>query len=565
MRKCAGDRSMHVWIRPGGSIVGTARPLGSRGFTLAELVLSLAIMSVLMTGLASAIIIASHALPKDDSPARAVVKAAEVADQSAEELRAALWIRERTATSVEFAVPDRDADGAAERIRYAWSGVAGEALTRQYNGGTVVDIADSVQEFDLGYDLKSVTEEYPGPPVEGEETLLADYDSLDVFNNPEIEENLWCGQYMMPSLPADTISWEVTKVAFNACRSGKDDGEVSVELQLPTAENVPGGVVLESWTLLESTLIGDFSTEEFAASNVSGLSPDQGICLVVGYVAGNAPACMLQGQDQNNKPQIGNLVESTDQGASWSSYTNRTLLYALYGKVGTPGPDQTATRQYVTGVRIKLRTGSAPAARVISTAQTLNTPELLAGMWETDFDADPRLDHNGDGQPDWLDDSGTFTLASVAGGVWTDDSELVTFPDNDFAALTTVKLRFRSISVGGRAVFRIHADQSGGTKVILTARLRLEADGTQTFTFLRNTGPGTSIVVVRVPGLSSSFVDLRLVIDPDLDTVSVTVDGEHKGTHQYSPFVPSVGKRVAKILGDGGTAEFDYVSIRVSE
>ena len=99
--------------------VKAGAPRGYRGFTLVEVVLSMAIMTILMTGLASAILIASHALPTDDSPARAVVESAQVVDVMAEDLRSALWIRERTATSVEFAVPDRDADGAAERIRPA--------------------------------------------------------------------------------------------------------------------------------------------------------------------------------------------------------------------------------------------------------------------------------------------------------------------------------------------------------------------------------------------------------------------------------------------------------------
>ena len=191
MRKHGADRSVRVRIRPGCFTADAAVPPGSRGFTLVELVLSLAIMSILMTGLASAIIIASHALPSDDSPSHVVVKASEVADQIAEELRSALWIRERTATSVEFAVPDRDANGTAERVRYAWSGTAGDALTRQYNGGTVVEISESVQEFDLGYELETVTEEYPGVPVEGAEEELCSYDSWYDPKDHTVDDDKW--------------------------------------------------------------------------------------------------------------------------------------------------------------------------------------------------------------------------------------------------------------------------------------------------------------------------------------------------------------------------------------
>jgi len=134
-------------------------PTRGRGFTLAELVVSMVVMSILMVGLGSAILIASHALPDGERPATRIVQSASVAGQIVEELRSAIWIREHTATSVEFAVPDRDGDGNAERIRYAWSGTSGDPLTRQYNGGKVVDVLDDVNVFDLGYDLKAVTEE----------------------------------------------------------------------------------------------------------------------------------------------------------------------------------------------------------------------------------------------------------------------------------------------------------------------------------------------------------------------------------------------------------------------
>jgi prepilin-type N-terminal cleavage/methylation domain-containing protein len=153
--------------------IRTRRGRPRTGFTLTELLLSTAIMGILMTGLASAILIASRALPDEGSVGSAVVGSAGVADQIVEELRAAIWIRERTPTAVSFTVPDRDADAVPESIRYAWSGTPGDPLTRQYNGGSVVHVLDDVHEFDLAYDLRMVTEEYPGPGIESAEILLA--------------------------------------------------------------------------------------------------------------------------------------------------------------------------------------------------------------------------------------------------------------------------------------------------------------------------------------------------------------------------------------------------------
>ena len=81
------------------------RQTSSRGrsaFTLVELILSVTIMGILMTGLASAIVIVTYAVPSGDSLAITIVDAAEVSDQIVEELRPAIWITEHTGTSVAF-------------------------------------------------------------------------------------------------------------------------------------------------------------------------------------------------------------------------------------------------------------------------------------------------------------------------------------------------------------------------------------------------------------------------------------------------------------------------------
>ena len=133
------------------------RPLHRRAFTLVELTVSMAVMTVLMAGLASAIVIASRAIPDDQSPVSATLEGYDIAEQIAGELFCAQTMPERTATAVTFTVADRDNDTVAETIRYAWTGTPGDPLTRQYNGGTVVNIIDSAYEFDLTYEIASIS------------------------------------------------------------------------------------------------------------------------------------------------------------------------------------------------------------------------------------------------------------------------------------------------------------------------------------------------------------------------------------------------------------------------
>ncbi len=125
-------------------------------FTLIEVLVSIAIMAVLVTGIASAIVLATRAADGAGQPA-ALADATRVIDQMTAELAVALSFSERTNTAVTFTVPDRDGDEAPETIRYAWSGVPGDPLTRTYKGGEATAVADNVHQFNLTYLLKTLT------------------------------------------------------------------------------------------------------------------------------------------------------------------------------------------------------------------------------------------------------------------------------------------------------------------------------------------------------------------------------------------------------------------------
>jgi len=129
------------------------------GLTLIELLVSVAITSVLMVTIASAMLIATKALPDPNRPASQIIAVSHVAEQLAAEIQYAVSISARSSTMIEFTVADRNSDDVPETIRYEWSGVAGEALKRQYNGGSIVDVLDNVHELELTYSLKTTGEE----------------------------------------------------------------------------------------------------------------------------------------------------------------------------------------------------------------------------------------------------------------------------------------------------------------------------------------------------------------------------------------------------------------------
>lgn len=542
-----------------GRLTAAAWARGRRGVTLVELVLSTAIMSILMAGIASAILIASHALPTSDTAPVAAVEAAELANLIAEELRSALWIRERTATSVEFSVPDRDADGSAERIRYEW---AGDALTRQYNGGSVVDVAASVQEFELDYEIEAATEEYSGVAVEGAEACLCSFNSWYDYREAGVTSSRWYAQYFEPtSFAADVVSWRVTRAYVVATQENNDNDLTYVQLRTADSDDAPTDVVLTQVELYESSLPASWTWYEIVFSDMPGVTPGDGLCLVFTHSGAGTSARLVYENDA-----AADYFRSSDQGETWSARDPQGLYYHVFGCASTPGTPQTATRSYVTSVRITLRTGSEASSRVVTTAQTLNSPELLSDLWEADFDDDPRLDHNGDGSADWyLLQSGTVAAEDLADGVWSvaggSSLELGTNPTCSFAEPTTIDLSFRCTEVSGDgAYFCINADYTGGNFIPIVATLDLMSAKTQTATV----SVGGSDVV-SVSGLSSGFVTLRLLIDPDLDTVNIRVSDVDKGTYAYSAYAPTSEPKVATLYGWGSDAEWDYVRIRVGE
>lgn len=142
-----------------------------RGFTLVELVVSIAAASLLIVGLTSSIFIATKTLDgAGDAHLRA--KSSQSVAEVLSDLRLAKSFSERTAIATTFTVPDRDGDTFPETIRYSWSGVAGDPLLLEYNGSSPAVFAKDVHNFDLSFLTRSLGGE-GGPQVTFQEFVDA--------------------------------------------------------------------------------------------------------------------------------------------------------------------------------------------------------------------------------------------------------------------------------------------------------------------------------------------------------------------------------------------------------
>ena len=329
------------------------------GFSLVELVTSLSIMSILLVSMGSAIVIAARGLPDPNSPLTEKVDAADVVRQLANEVAYATAVLKASPTELQFVV---NRNGAPTTISYLWSGTPGDPLVRQYDAGTPVNVLESVQQFNLDYELGS---EAIAVPTESAEIELAKY-PIAVFSSEfKIRKNDWIGQYFNPTFPADTISWRVTRVLFRARDDGPNNGETLVQLRLfDEITQLPTNTILEQTSMWEAFLTPSFTWQDFAFSNVAGLSPTDNICLVLEWVSSNKSAVI----EYDNRPS--GRLKTTDAGLGWNYDNGKSMLYYVYGKVTQPGPVAFPVRL----VKISLDAGTVEAIPLYTATTLLNEP-----------------------------------------------------------------------------------------------------------------------------------------------------------------------------------------------
>lgn len=126
-----------------------------RAYTLIELLVATVSSSILIVGLSGSLVVASRAFDDTDSQPIAVLEANKAANCIMNEMQYATRFYEKTATAVTFEVPDRDGDGLDEKLRYAWSGVAGDPLTLEYNDSAPSTLVAAVEDLDFTYLSKS--------------------------------------------------------------------------------------------------------------------------------------------------------------------------------------------------------------------------------------------------------------------------------------------------------------------------------------------------------------------------------------------------------------------------
>ncbi|MCH7839760.1 MAG: prepilin-type N-terminal cleavage/methylation domain-containing protein [Planctomycetes bacterium] len=347
------------------------------GFTLVELVAAMTVMTILMMGMGSAMIIASRAIPNDKSPMSIATESRNVLDRLTEDLLYAISVSEKAATALTFTVADRGHGAAGpETIRYAWSGTPGDPLTLEYNGAPAVNLIDDIQDFTLSYAVKA---DGAGevPLVEGAvETLFVHSGSnLPAGQLYQIGSGYIESQYFVPQLPADATSWSITSVTFIGLKAGgTNNSTLSVQVRSAVDSGSPplhpDATVIDQVTIPESNLTGTWQQVLF--SQATGLDPTRGYHIA--FVA-NGSSMNLQVSAVSSPVPEARAFE-WDPGSGWSE-VGRSIWLSVSGKVTAPDPNGAPPgNTLLASVKIGLQIGMGTSTHTQTEVQILNAPDV---------------------------------------------------------------------------------------------------------------------------------------------------------------------------------------------
>jgi type II secretory pathway pseudopilin PulG len=308
-------------------------------FTLVELVAAMAIVSILMLAIASALSFSIRATTGQGAvDQKNQLAAADVADQIADDMQVAMNFSERTSKSVAFTVPVR-VNGVPNQVRYSWDGTSGHSLYRQFMPAatptltasdatyTPVDLLDGVTNLNLSYILRSMG------TATVTDSVLTNFDNsaLGTQQTQTIDSTHWVSQYFPIVLPIGTSSFSITRVQIcMKTGSATPDGVMKVRLMTANGSLMPS-TLIEEEPCNESACSTANEYVEVQFTNVKNRT-DTGLCLVVGYTAGTTPVATLSYESSIAALITGWTWSTSTNGTTWTGATLlKTQRMSIYG------------------------------------------------------------------------------------------------------------------------------------------------------------------------------------------------------------------------------------------
>jgi len=353
---------------------GPCRDRARPAFTLVEVVISLAIYSVIVGVAASSVVLITRVRAHNDGLWQSEFAGYSAIAQLTADLRTAFSVAEHSAHAVEFTVPDRDGDGADDSVRYEFSGTAGAPLLYRFKQQPTEALVPAVQAFDLAYQTVTPSS---GPGANQLVTLIYHDDAPGgSLKDYALDASHPCAQYFLPAFPAGTTKWSVKRVRIMARADGNsNDGVIKVRLTTADISHKPTATILDEATLLETGLDTGYSWADLDFSAANNLDPAAGLCVVIIQTAGTDKAGVVCFEENATTMTAGTWwLTSNNAGGSWTSATqSKSMQFYVYGTYDTVPP---TSRQLLTGVSISLRVGTSANTALNASVGVLNAPEV---------------------------------------------------------------------------------------------------------------------------------------------------------------------------------------------
>ncbi len=338
------------------------------GVTLLELVSSLAISSILVAGLASALNVAYLSTPRRETKSTVALRMSRAIETICNDLRYATSLTQLSDNSITLTVPDRDGtDPAIEVIEYTWNAGPASPLIRTFNGQSTV-ILPSVEAFNLVPRLRSVP--LPTTYSESEEVLLASYTSLLELKGVTIGSTNWHGQTIRPQ-PAGAAEWKLTQFRFQGSRQNLNSNMTRVDLCRETA--LLPRELLETVVIPSNALPLIFTPYAVSFSNCPYLPVGQGVSVIF-RAHSSGPTINIQCQKSNANPAPHAKVRTITGENGWEVDSGSSMLFEAWGKYKTANPQ--IQQHFVNALGVSVVLGSSNPMQFHAVVQILNEPEL---------------------------------------------------------------------------------------------------------------------------------------------------------------------------------------------
>lgn len=333
-----------------------------RGFSLVEMLVALAMMTILILSLGSVVALATKAIPPATPPASDTTATHDALRALAAELELASDITVATATKLEFKVADRNSDGSSETICYTWSGSAGDPLYRKYNSATAEVFLTSVNALAFAYSTVNATVTGASVSTTSAETLFYNNDT-DYDTTKSVDTGESYAQTFSPLLPTNATSWKLTRVRYIAAANGTKTGTITLNIRpVSSSTGLPTAAVWATGTKLESALTTSYNWYSFDASAAPAQPPGGAMAFVLSSAN---DACQIR-MATTGFAQSG--AQALYQGAllpTWSPMSGGSMMVQVYGTYDAPVAATTAVKR-VTAVSINVQTtAGGPTVRTI--------------------------------------------------------------------------------------------------------------------------------------------------------------------------------------------------------